>query len=182
MASGEHAGQHEEHVAPAETVAEDAAGGLAEQLAEDLPGRKRPSTVLAPLIGHDVADKGHAERDDPAGGEAAGEAARATSCGSDCASAAEQHQHAATAAQAIATAGIFAEAVADRADHELHRAVGHSIGGDDDRGGADADAEVGGDLRQQRIGRRAPRAWLAKAASASSAMARRRCRAVAGGD
>ena len=32
----EHAGEQEEHVAPAEQVAEDAAGGLAEHLAENL--------------------------------------------------------------------------------------------------------------------------------------------------
>ena len=47
---------------------------------------------------------------------------------------------------------VFAEPVADRADEELHRAVGERIGGDDDRGGADGGAEVGRDLRQQRVG------------------------------
>ena len=50
-------------------------------------------------------------------------------------------------------AEVFAEAVADRADHQLHRAVRQQIDGDDDRGRADGDVEVGGDLRQQRIGR-----------------------------
>ena len=35
-------------------------------------------------------------------------------------------------------AAVFAEAVADRADDELHRAVRQQIGGDHDRGGADA--------------------------------------------
>ena len=48
---------------------------------------------------------------------------------------------------------IFAETVADRADDELHRAMREQIGGDHDRGGADGDLQVGGDLRQQRIGR-----------------------------
>ncbi len=45
------------------------------------------------------------------------------------------------------------------------------IGGDDDRGGADGGAEIGGDLRQQRIGD--PNlAWLAKAAIARSTIER----------
>ena len=48
-------------------------------------------------------------------------------------------------------AAVFAEAVADRADHQLDRAVGQQIDGHDDRGRAHRDAEIGGDLRQQRI-------------------------------
>jgi hypothetical protein len=47
---------------------------------------------------------------------------------------------------------IFAEAVADRADDELDRAVGDRVGGDDYGRGADAGVKIGRDLRQQRIG------------------------------
>ncbi len=55
-------------------------------------------------------------------------------------------------AAAMRDAEILAEAVADRADHQLHRAVRQQVDGDHDRGGADGDVEIGGDLRQQRIG------------------------------
>ena len=76
----------------------------------------------------------------------------ATSSGSDGAS-----PHSATMTEARGggerDAEVFAEAVADRADHQLHRAVRQQIGGHDDRGGAHGDVEIGGDLRQQRIGR-----------------------------
>ena len=83
---------------------------------------------------------------------AAPEAKRATaSAVSDCASAAERHQDGGERAH-DGDGAVFAEAVADRADDELDRAVGDRIGGDHDRGGADGGAEVGGDLRQQRIG------------------------------
>ena len=67
------AGENEEHVAPAEIIAEHAAGGLAEQLAEDLPGQEAAEHLLAALIGDDVADEGERERNDPAGGEPAAE-------------------------------------------------------------------------------------------------------------
>ena len=46
---------------------EPAAGRLAEQLADDLARQVAPEHLLAPAIGDDVADIGHAERDDPGG-------------------------------------------------------------------------------------------------------------------
>ena len=48
-------------------------------------------------------------------------------------------------------AAVFAEAVADRADHQLDRAVGQQIDRHHDRGRADRNAEIGRDLRQQQI-------------------------------
>ena len=60
MAIANSAGEDEEHVAPAELVAEHAAGGLAEQLPEDLAGQEAAEHLLAALVGHDVADKGEA--------------------------------------------------------------------------------------------------------------------------
>ena len=64
----QHGGENEEHGAPAEIIAEHAAGGLPEQLAEDLTGEEAAEHLLAALIGDDVADKGHGEGNDPAGG------------------------------------------------------------------------------------------------------------------
>ena len=49
-------------------------------------------------------------------------------------------------------AQVFAEAVADRADHQLHRAVRQQVDGHHDRGRAHRHVEIGGDLRQQQIG------------------------------
>ena len=68
-------------------------------------------------------------------------------------------------------AEIFAEAVADRADHQLHRAVRQQVGGDHDRGGADGD--IAGRRRSAAAANRSTRtmAWAAKEASASSVMA-----------
>ena len=46
---------------------------------------------------------------------------------------------------------VFAEPVADRADDELNRAVGHRIGGDHHRRDADGGMQIGRHLRQQRV-------------------------------
>ena len=48
-------------------------------------------------------------------------------------------------------AEIFAEAVTDRADHQLHRTVRQQVDGDHDRGGAHARMQICGNLRQKRI-------------------------------
>src|SRR5262245_55571654 len=71
---GKKRGEEEEHAPPAEQIAEHAAGGLAEQLAQDLPRQEGAEHLLAPLIGNDIAEKGESERDDPTGGEPAGKA------------------------------------------------------------------------------------------------------------
>ncbi len=68
---GEYAAQDEEHVAPAEPVAEHAARDLAEQLAGNLAGEEAAEHLLAVFVRNDVADIGHRDRDDAAGGEAA---------------------------------------------------------------------------------------------------------------
>ena len=69
-------GENEEHVAPAEIVAEYAAGGLAEQLAEDLTGQESAEHLLAARVGGHVADEGQGERNDPARREPAAEPRR----------------------------------------------------------------------------------------------------------
>ena len=56
------------------------------------------------------------------------------------------------AARGNARSAVFAEAVADRPDDELHRAVRQRIGRDTIEAAPTRDAEVGRDLRQQRIG------------------------------
>ena len=125
-------------------------GRLSEQLAGDLPGQIAAEHLLAPLVGHDVADEGHAERNDPAGGERRADA-RERERGERLREPAGEHGQTAQSAQATAIETKFAEAVADRADDQLHRAVRDRVGRDDDRGGADGHADIGGDLRQQRI-------------------------------
>lgn len=149
--SREQSGENEEHVAPAEIIAEHAAGGLAEHLPENLSGQKAAEHLLAALVKDDVADEGEGEGNDPAGGKPAGEPRRhqVRQRGRQAAG----HHHGGRERGSDGDAEILAEAVADRPDHQLHRAVRQQIGGDHDRGRADADLEVGGDLRQQRIGR-----------------------------
>ena len=127
-----------------------AAGGLAEQLPKDLPGQEATDHLLAALVGDHVADEGERERNDPAGGQPAGQPRRHQHRQRGRQSAG--HHHRGRSSGGDGNAQIFADAVADRADHQLHRAVRQQIGGDHDRGRADADIEVGGDLRQQRIG------------------------------
>ena len=59
-----------------------------------------------------------------------------------------------TAASALidGDGAVFPETVGHRADDELDRAVGDGISRDHNRGDADRGLEVGGNLRQQRIG------------------------------
>ncbi len=145
----EQAGQHEEHIAPAEPVAEHAARGLSEQLSEHLTGKELPKHALAVLVGDDVAEKGHPERDDPAGGKT-DQQPRDDELRQALRQAAQGNQDR-RGRRRRGDAEIFTEPVADRPDDELHRAVRQRIGPDRDRGRADADVEIGGDLRQQRV-------------------------------
>ena len=146
----ENAGEHEEHIAPAHQVAEHAAGGLAGELAENLAGQVAAEHGLAVLIGRDVADIGHGDRNHPAGSRA-GREPRQHELRQRTGQAAARHQHGADGAHQ-GDGAVFAEAVADRADDQLDRAVGESIGRHHHGGGADGGVEVGGDLGQQRIG------------------------------
>jgi hypothetical protein len=123
-------GEEKEHAPPAEQVAEHTAGGLPEKLAEDLARQKGAEHLLPPLIGNDVAEERKRERNDPAGGEPAGEARR-DQHRQRVRKPAEQHQHRGGGAGRD-DAGIFAEAVADGADDKLHRAVRERVGGDHD--------------------------------------------------
>src|SRR5215470_16143623 len=56
---GEQSSEHEENIAPAKQVAEHPAGGLTEQLAEDLSGNVSPEDLLQAVMRRDVADIGH---------------------------------------------------------------------------------------------------------------------------
>ena len=69
-------GKDEEHVAPAEQIAEHATAGLAEQLSQDLSGKIGTDHLLPALVRDDVADIGKRQRDDPAGREPRDIAAR----------------------------------------------------------------------------------------------------------
>src|SRR5215813_5324825 len=142
--------EHEKDAAPAEQLAEHAARRLAEQLAENLPREIAREHRLAALVGRHVADIGHGERNDPAGSRARREA-RGRERGERLHRAAERHQDRGERAH-HRDGAIFAETVADRADDELDRAVADGVGGDHDRGFAHRGAEIGGDLRQQRVG------------------------------
>ena len=64
--------------------------------------------------------------------------------------AAQRHQDGADGAH-HRDGAVFAEAVAERPDDELDRAMGDGIGGHHHGGGADRGVEVAGNLRQQRI-------------------------------
>src|SRR5215472_6595971 len=142
--------EHEKDAAPAEQLAEHAARRLAEQLAENLPREIAREHRLAALVGRHVADISHGERNDPAGGRARREA-RDGERGERLHRAVQRHQDRGERAH-HRDGAIFAEAVADRADDELDRAVAHGVGGDHDRGFAHRGAEIGGDLRQERVG------------------------------
>jgi hypothetical protein len=97
----------------------------------------------------DVADIGHRDRNYPSGRRAGGEScqcklrqrghhsANRHQNGPDCAG--ERH------------GPIFAEAIADGADHQLNRTMRHRIGGDDHGRDANRGMQIGRDLRQQRI-------------------------------
>ena len=84
--------------------------------------------------------------------------------------AADRHQHGRERAH-HGDGAILAEAVADRADDELDRAVAEGIGGDHDRGGAHRGAEIGAICGSSELVTRTI-AWLAKPATASRMMER----------
>ena len=147
---GEGRRQHHEHRAPAEMVADDAAGDLPGDHPAHLPGEKARQHGLPPRIGHGVADIGHAERHDDGGARRRDEA-RERELRQRLRGRAQQHQ------QRGERAGrrhrlAFAEPVADQAGESLRQAVGDGVGGDDGGGRTQAGAEIGGDLRQQRVG------------------------------
>ena len=81
----------------------------------------------------------------------AGRKPRQSKLGQRCGHAAERDQNGADRAHHCHGA-VFAELVADRADDELNRTVGDRIGRHHHSRRADGGLEVGGDLRQQRIG------------------------------
>jgi hypothetical protein len=60
--------EKKEHLSPAKEIAENAAGRLAEQLAENLPGQEGAKHLLAALVWNDIAKESHRQRNDPAGG------------------------------------------------------------------------------------------------------------------
>ena len=99
--------------------------------------------------GRHVADIGHRNRNDPAGGRARRKP-RDRQLRQRRDHAAERHQHRGQRAHER-NRSILAEPVGDRPDDELDRAVRHRIGRHHDRGLADGSLEIVGDLRQQRI-------------------------------
>ena len=145
-----HCREDEENIAPAEQVAEHAACRLAEQLPGNLPREIATEDRLPPRIRRHVPDVSHGERNDPAGGDAGGEARNG-----------ERRERLHRAAQGHEDRGqrahrrdgaVFAEAIAERTDDELDRAVAHSVSSNHDGGFAHGGPEIDGDLRQERVG------------------------------
>lgn len=143
------AAENEEHVAPAEHVAEDAARDLSEQEPGNLAGEIAAEHGLPLLVGDDVADIGHGERDDAAGGQSANEPIGHEFGEREC-KAAQDGGRGGDKAQACDRI-ILSEPVADLAAKELDRAVRQPICSHHDRGGANGHGEVGRNLRQDRV-------------------------------
>jgi hypothetical protein len=145
----EEPGKHEEHVAPAKKVAQDAAGGLAEQLAQNLAGDETSQDLLQAIVRDDISDIGHRDRNDPAGSRTGGEPRQGKLRQGRYGSADGDQYRADGAGQRHGS--IFAETVGQRADHELNGAVGHGISGHHHRGQADSGMQIGRNLRQERV-------------------------------
>ena len=146
----EHATECEENVAPAEQIAEHAAGGLPEQLAENVARCVARQDRLQAIVRRHVAEIRHRNRDHPAGRRAGREARKGElRQGRYCAAECDQDggKHADDGDRAI-----FPEAVGHRPDHELNCPVGDGVSRDHDGGDAHGGLKVGCDLRQQRIG------------------------------
>src|SRR6266508_5301504 len=158
----EHSREHEEHLAPAQQIAEHPARGLAEQLAGNLPRKIARQDRLAALVGRHVSDIGHGERNDPASRSARSKA-RKGERRKRLRDAAQRDQERSERAHRRNRA-IFAKPISHRTDDELNRAVAHRVGRDHDRGFAHRGSEVGGDLRQERV--RHPHHRLARKARA----------------
>ena len=150
----EHAGQDQEHGAPAEMIADDAADDLAADQAHDLAGDEPGERRLALLVGDMVADEGHGERDDRRGGDAADQA--------------QGGEHGERMGEGRRTGGpggeqagecdhpVLAVPVADRTPEQLADAVGQREGGDGEPDGPRRGRKLAGDRRHQRVQRRAP--------------------------
>jgi hypothetical protein len=105
--------------------------------------------LLQAVVRRDITDIGHRDRYDPTGGCAGGKARqRELRQGRD--RPADGHQDGADNAGKRHGA-VFAEAVADRTDNELDRAVRHRVGGDHHGRYADGGMQIGRHLRQQRV-------------------------------
>src|SRR6516225_8323598 len=117
----EQAGEQKENIAPAEIVAEHAAGGLAEQLTENIPRDEAAEHRLASLVGDNVADESKRQRNDRASCKAAAEARR-HQLRQRSRQPAQRNQNGRRGGGG-GHAEILAEAVADRADDQLHRAM-----------------------------------------------------------
>ncbi len=146
----EYEGERDEHRAPAEMVADNAAENLPRDHAAHLAGQKSRQHRLPPCIGHHVADIGHAERHDDGGARRRDEAGE-RELRHRLRDGAQQHQ------QAGHRAGrrhrlAFAEPVAEHAGEDLRAAVGDGVSRDDRGGGAQARGEILRHLRQQRVG------------------------------
>ena len=119
---GEHGGEDEKHVAPPDEIAEHAAGHLSEQLAQDIARGVARQDRLALVVGGDVADIGHRDRNDPAG-RRAGREPRQRKLRQRGRRAADRHQHRGDDG-GDGDGAVFAEAVGDRPGDELDRCRG----------------------------------------------------------
>ena len=142
--------QHHQGAAPADQVAQQAAGRLAEHDAQDLPREEARQHRLAALVGHDVADPGNRHGDDgrrPGAGQEPHQHQRAEARHGGRASRVATPAH----SEPSTTILSLPRASAERPDHDLEHAVGQRERHHDRGGRADADAELARDLRQQRI-------------------------------
>ena len=144
-----HDAQHHQGGAPADQLAQQPARRLAEDDAQDLPRDIAREHRLAPLVGDDVADPGDRHGND-GGGSGPGQEAHhhqrperrhaGRDHGGNAGPEGAQHDHVEPAAR-----------VAERPDHHLEYAVRQRKSRHRQGRRADRDAELAGDLRQQRI-------------------------------
>ena len=146
----EQSAERKKDIAPAEQIAEHAAGGLAEQLAENVARGVAREDRLQAAGGYHVAEIGQRNRNHPAG-DRTGRQPRQRKLLQRQREAASRHQHGGDGAGS-GDGDVFAETVADRAGDKLHGAVRDGVKRDDDRGDTDSGVKVEGDLRQQRVG------------------------------
>ena len=133
----------------AEVIGAEAAQHLPHRDAEHLADEEPRKHGLAPLVRHRVADPGHRQRNERAGGRARQHPRDHQRTERRSERAQERRDRAAEGRQRDDP--VLAIAIADRPVRELQQAVGDGECGDGLPCRADADAEFGGEVRKHRI-------------------------------
>ena len=142
----------EKHAAPAQKIADHARHRGADQIAGQRHGQKLADGDLAFVhVRHQIADHGHADRVDAAGQDA-GDHPHGNEQREVLGEGADQRRHHHHRQTEVHQPGL-AEEVADGAERRLREGIGKRKRGRQQRRGADVDAEVVGDFRDDRIDR-----------------------------